>query len=122
MKKIINSIDCRCEIVADGEQLLNAYIEDHEGIDVILTDFDMPVLDGISASAKIRDFERARGLPKKPIAVITGNSSEHTRKLATQAGCNEFLVKPLGRADLAVTLMRLMSTTFKILVIDDDEL
>ena len=82
----------------------------------------MPILDGISASAKIREFERARGLPKKPIAVITGNSSEHTRKLAVQAGCNEFLVKPLGRVDLAITLMRLMSRTVKILVIDDDEL
>lgn len=83
MSKIVTSVECSCDIVDDGEALLQAYIDHHDSIDVILTDFDMPRLDGISASAKIREYERLHGLPTKPIAVITGNASEHTRKLAT---------------------------------------
>lgn len=73
-------------IVSNGQEMVDFYKADAKSVDLILTDFDTPILDGISASAKIREFEKANMLPNKPIVVITSNASEHARKLATQAG------------------------------------
>ena len=102
--------------------MVETYKADPDQIDLILTDFDMPILDGISASIQIREFEKANMLPTKPIAVITSNASEHTRKLATQAGCDMFMIKPLARSDLALSMLKLLSEHIKVLVIDDDNM
>ena len=50
MKKIVNSINCQCQIVSNGSEMVETYKADPDQIDLILTDFDMPILDGISAS------------------------------------------------------------------------
>ena len=94
----------------------------HQNIDFVLTDFEMPILDGISACSEIRKFEQTNELPTKPIAVITGNDAYNTRKLASAAGVNMFMVKPLGRPELAKALMKLLTKIrTKVLMIDDDE-
>jgi len=108
--------------VTNGTELLETYKKSHTDVDFVLTDFEMPLLDGISACSEIRKFEKDNDLPGKPLALITGNDAYNTRKLASSAGVNMFMVKPLGRADLAKSLMKLLSKVCtKVLVIDDDD-
>lgn len=64
---------------------------DEGDIDLVLMDIKMPVMDGIEATRIIRDRH-----PALPIIALTANVFESDRKLAFEAGCNEFLSKSLS--------------------------
>jgi CheY-like chemotaxis protein len=55
------------------------YQLNYDTIDFILSDLNMPVLDGIKAAKKIREFEQEKLLPEKPLIMITGNSTDEKR-------------------------------------------
>ncbi len=61
--------------------------------DLILMDIDMPVLDGLSATKRLRDTEELRHIP---VIVVTANAPEKCRTEVFAAGCNEFLSKPIN--------------------------
>lgn len=62
--------------VNNGQELLDFYIQNHRHFDAVLTDIDMPLLDGIDATIQIREYEREHNLPEKKIVVFTGNNTE----------------------------------------------
>ena len=64
---------------------------DGGGIDLILMDVKMPVMDGLEATAKIKEK-----YPDLPIVALTANAFESDRQLAMKAGCDEFLSKPVS--------------------------
>jgi two-component system, sensor histidine kinase len=78
-------------LVDDGQALLTAWRDDDW--DLVLTDVQMPVLDGVAAARAIRAEERARGLAPTPIVAVTAND-EHRQACAT-AGMDAFVVKPI---------------------------
>jgi CheY-like chemotaxis protein len=55
----------------------------------------MPVMDGQTATRQIRKFEEERGLPCVPVIAMTANRSEGYRKECLDAGCTEFMTKPI---------------------------
>lgn len=65
--------------------------------DLIVTDLDMPVLDGLEAVARIRRSERTR---TTPIVVLTGTAFRRCMLRAYEVGCNAFLVKPCRPREL----------------------
>ena len=82
MQGTIRSIGRDCVMVTNGLELLSVYESSHEQFCAVLTDFDMPGLDGLEATAKIREFEANMGIPEKPILLISGNASVGLRKRA----------------------------------------
>lgn len=56
--------------------------------DVIFTDYEMPVLDGIEATRKIRKFDK-----QTPIYMNSGSREEGLRKKAIEAGVTDFATK-----------------------------
>jgi CheY-like chemotaxis protein len=64
---------------------------DEGGIDLILMDIKMPVMDGLEATAKIKEKH-----PELPIIALTANAFDSDRQLAFDAGCNDFLSKPVN--------------------------
>ena len=59
--------------------------------DLILMDIKMPVMDGMEATRKIKESH-----PKLPIIALTANAFDSDRQLAFEAGCDEFLPKPIS--------------------------
>src|SRR5574344_1594273 len=74
---------------------------DEGDIDLVLMDIKMPVMDGIEATRIIRDRH-----PALPLIALTANVFESDRKLAFEAGCNEFLSKPVSGAKCLETIAR----------------
>lgn len=64
---------------------------DKGGIDLILMDIKMPVMDGLEATRRIKAVH-----PDLPIIALTANAFDSDRDMALDAGCNEFLSKPIS--------------------------
>ena len=77
----------------NGEQALQ--ILKKEQIDLVFTDMKMPVMGGLEATRKIRDFDT-----KIPIIALTANAFDSDRTCAIEAGCNAFLAKPVKKRQL----------------------
>lgn len=68
--------------------------------DLILMDIDMPVLDGVTATARIRANERRSGLAAVPIVAYTGGRIEVNASAWAHAGISASLAKPCGTDDM----------------------
>jgi CheY-like chemotaxis protein len=58
-------------------------------------DMQMPVMDGLSATRAIRQFERAAGRPRTPILMLSANALPEHVEAAAQAGADGHLSKPV---------------------------
>jgi CheY-like chemotaxis protein len=72
--------------------------------DLVLMDVHMPVMDGLSATRKIRDQEAALGLRRTPICVLSADVMPDHVKAATAAGADAHLGKPFDISELVSTV------------------
>ena len=59
--------------------------------DLVLMDIKMPVMDGLEATKQIKEKH-----PDLPVIALTANAFDSDRQLAIEAGCDEFLPKPIS--------------------------
>ena len=77
--------------------------------DVLLMDLNMPELDGLEATRLIRSDDAALGRPH--IIALTANAFPEDRLRCFEAGCDDFLPKPLRLDELATSLARVAPPT-----------
>ncbi len=70
------------------------------GVDLVLMDMQMPVMDGLEAMAAIRRREREARLARTPIIMLTANALPEHEVAGRAAGADVFLTKPIVAADL----------------------
>ncbi|MFN8609748.1 MAG: ATP-binding protein [Vulcanimicrobiota bacterium] len=88
-------------LVQDGEQALQACSE--ENFEVIFMDLQMPALDGLSATRRLREMELAR---RPWIIALTANAFREDREISAAAGMDDFLSKPVRQKDVEEALRR----------------
>ncbi|MDM7861555.1 ATP-binding protein [Alteromonas sp. ASW11-36] len=88
--------------VANGEDVIAA-VNKYQ-FDAVLMDLQMPVLDGLQATIKIRNLENERA--KTKIIAVTANAFVEDREKCLAAGMDDFLSKPITRAALLNTIAR----------------
>jgi signal transduction histidine kinase len=88
----------RISVAHNGEQAVAMYAE----ADLILMDCQMPIMDGLQASAEIRRKEPPGA--HTPIIALTALAFESDRRACQQAGMDAVLTKPLRRESLVETL------------------
>ncbi|MFA0555806.1 MULTISPECIES: response regulator [unclassified Vibrio] len=77
----------------DGQQALDAV--DTDEIDLILMDIEMPIMDGVEASRRIRSADKEYS--SVPIIAHTGDSSPVTLEKMESSGMSDFIVKPADK-------------------------
>lgn len=65
------------------------------GVDLILMDIKMPIMNGLEATKEIRSFNA-----EIPIIALTANAFDTDKENALKIGCNDFIAKPLKKAIL----------------------
>jgi CheY-like chemotaxis protein len=68
--------------------------------DFVLMDLSMPVMDGLTSTRHIRQFESKMGLESCHIVALTGLASAQDQRDAQEAGVDTYLVKPVKFADI----------------------
>ena len=89
----------------NGLEAVQKYSKTPNDFFLVLMDMSMPVLDGCSATAKIREFERRNRLARCPVYALTGVTSANARDEAISAGVDRFMTKPISMRELQ-TLVR----------------
>ena len=68
--------------------------------DIVLMDIKMPVMDGLEATKAIKEK-----FPELPVVALTANAFDSDRQLAVEAGCDDFLSKPVS-SDLCLKTIK----------------
>ncbi len=72
--------------------------------DLILMDIEMPVMDGYEATQKIREWEQRQQRKPVPIIALTAHAFIRFKKKCLDAGCSDFLTKPVKKSKLIETI------------------
>jgi CheY-like chemotaxis protein len=92
--------------VENGQQALNELQRDDHPYDMVLMDCQMPVLDGIEATRRLRLWEGERGRKPLPVVALTANAMATDRERCEKAGMDEHLPKPFKQSELEAALLR----------------
>ena len=97
--KTILKKHCNILHAKTGVELLEIYKEQHA--DLILLDIKMPEMDGLEATRIIRKVSQ-----EIPIIALTAFAFDDDRVKALEAGCNDYLTKPLSAPLLKETIVK----------------
>ena len=93
--------------VADGSEALEAYRGG--GYDLVLMDMQMPVMDGLTATAEIRAFELQSGWGRTPVLMLTANAMPEHIEAGRKAGADGHLAKPVTMATLCAGIDQVLT-------------
>ena len=110
MRSLLTRLGHQVVISTNGEEALESWLAARSAstpYDLVLMDIQMPGLDGIETTKRIRANEAAGAGRRTPILALTANTLVEDRYACFEAGMDGFLVKPLDREKLAEALNRL---------------
>ena len=96
----------RVEVVVNGREALQAL--DKQRFDLVLMDVQMPQMDGVEATAAIREREKGSGL-HTPIVALTANAMKGDREKYLASGMDGYLAKPIRPLELDELLVSHMA-------------
>ena len=99
--RFLERLGCTVEVAANGAEGVAAAMARH--FDIILMDLQMPIMDGITATQKIREWET---LQHTPIIALTANAMTGDRERCEAAGMDDYLTKPIEVERLRSTLSK----------------
>lgn len=106
-RSLLQRLGHRPMVAANGTIAVDSWIAARAAgapCDLVLMDVNMPEVDGLEASRRIRAAEAALGAPRTPIVALTANVTADDREACLAAGMDAFLLKPLDRERLADAL------------------
>jgi CheY-like chemotaxis protein len=94
-------------LVEDGAQAVEAFRG--TSFDLVLMDMQMPVLDGLSATAEIRRFEGVDGRARTPVIMLTANALPEHVASALEAGADRHHAKPVTAEPLFAAIAEVLA-------------
>ncbi len=91
VKRTLLSVDFGVEEAKDGQEGLDKALQAETPFDLILTDLNMPNMDGLTMIQKLRETEK---YADTPIVMLTTESGEDKKAIGHSSGISAWLVKP----------------------------
>ena len=95
--------ECRIIEAVDGVDALKKLTT--ERVDLVITDINMPMMDGLKLISVIRGNARTRTVP---IIIVTTEGAEEDRKRGLALGANAYIAKPIQPSELLKTVASLL--------------
>ena len=103
MSELLRAQNVEVVVASSGEEALALWREQH--FDMVFMDIQMPGMDGIATTAKIREEESGR---RTPIIALTAHVGTEEKSRLLSAGLDDYLSKPVSEAQLSHTVKRWM--------------
>lgn len=113
--ELLESAKCLVQVAGDGQQALDK-LNDNE-FDCVLMDIQMPVMDGLEATRRIRNIPQYAQLP---VIAITANAMNEDRIHCLSAGMNDFIPKPFAPDILYATILRWISDSNEEIILPEE--
>lgn len=107
--QILRPLDYTFRIVGDGRRAVETWTIRRPKL--ILMDVSMPDMNGLEATAAIREAEQSQGLPRTPIIGVTAHALKGDRERCIEAGMDDYITKPISPERLTSKLMEWISST-----------
>ena len=106
MKHILNRLGYDTDLAKTGEEVLDQL--EKKSYDIVLMDMEMPVMDGFTATKKIREKKKYKDLV---IIALTAHAMKEHRNKTLAAGCTDYLSKPVNREKLSRMLSKYLKVS-----------
>ena len=113
MRSLLSRLGHRAVITTNGEAALESWLSAKSAgaaYDLVFMDIQMPQLDGIETTKRIRNVEAGQPGRRTPILALTANTLVEDRYACFEAGMDGFLIKPLDREKLAEAIAGLAAS------------
>lgn len=110
---LINQLVATTLLTKEGYQVEKAgngqeavVICEKQTFDLILMDYQMPVMDGLEATRRIREYEEKTGSKHTPIIAMTANAMKGDKEICLEVGMDDYIAKPIDSVMLFETLKK----------------
>ena len=102
--EMLQAAGCTVTTASDGEQALARIGATR--FDLVLMDWHMPIMDGLTATQRLRATERSQNLARLPVIALTASVLPGDREACAAAGMDGFIAKPFSYDDLMTVVDR----------------
>jgi PAS domain S-box-containing protein len=106
IRRLLDSWHCRTTIVDNGRLAIENLAD--QDFDLVLMDVQMPEMDGLTASARIREQEK-QTRRHVPIIAMTAHAMRGDRERCLEAGMDDYVSKPISPTTLREAISRVVS-------------
>ena len=104
MQRILTSLGYSVSSFSSSPKALEAYTQNPDGFDLVITDMTMPEMTGIDLAKKLRALQ-----PELPVILCTGFSESIDEERAKSFGIREYIKKPVDRLTLAKAIQQVLN-------------
>ena len=109
MGMILEDLEITYDIANDGAEGVLSFKQSN--YDVVLMDENMPNMNGIEATKRIRELEKEQSLTATPIIAVTANALSEDRQRFLAAGMDDYISKPYGEEDIVKVLQKFLRSS-----------
>ena len=105
---MLESLGLRVTLAANGIEAIQQFSQPPDAFDfeIVLMDCQMPELDGMECTRRLREIEAREGRQRTPVVAMTADGQAEVGAECTAAGMDGFLAKPVRREQLQAVLER----------------
>jgi two-component system cell cycle response regulator DivK len=104
LSKLLESEGYEVLQAADGAQAIDLALDRNP--DIILMDLTLPLIDGLTATKKIKE---TKSMSAVPVIALTAHDLEEVKGMVDSAGCADFVTKPVNFSTLLALISKYLS-------------